>query len=50
MITAIFWYSDGSTVEREFDSKADAQWFAANEGDHLDYWEFAQDDGEVTYD
>ena len=40
----VFYYTDGSIVEREFDTPEARNAFAQAEGDHLDYWEVIEDD------
>lgn len=39
---AIFYYSDGSIVEHEFESEEELWHFAQCEGDHLEWWEYPE--------
>ena len=44
MTKAIFFYTDGTIVERQFDSREDCNFFANCEGDHLEYWHHIDED------
>lgn len=44
MIIAVFYYTDGTVVAREFPLTEDAIRFAQSEGDHLDFWELKDDE------
>jgi hypothetical protein len=43
-MTATFYYTDGTVVERVFETPDQCRAFAQAEGDHLDYWEVMEDD------
>jgi len=43
MVVAVFYYTDGSLVEREFETEGELRNFVHAEGDHLEYWEFVDE-------